>query len=336
MDKKNIVYLSASRIKTFESCSWLYWCKYRLKLPDTTNAGAQKGSLCHLILELLLKPRHKKHFDAITKLSDMEASEAVKRLAIKHLKNYDIYDDDHYQDVRNMILVGLNYDFFGEKGTLESPEYEFRIENENPKYCVMGYIDKAISYKKDKKMLIADYKSGKKKFEGEELESNIQAMVYSLASRKIWPRLKPIVRFIHLKYGENPIQELEYSQDALKGFEYYLEAIYNQMEKFDEKTAKGNLASSKPFPKKDEGFKGPLQCGFAKYEGQMKKDGSPMWHCAYKFAFDYYAVEDKTGKVLYSSKDEDELKNKLKKGQKIVKKNYGGCPAHNSKSIDLI
>ena len=171
-------------MKTLEACSWLYWCKYVLKLPDTTNAGAQKGSICHLILELLLKPKHKKHFEAITKLSDMEASEGVTRLVIKHLKQYDIYEDEHYQDIRNMIPVGLNYDFFGEGGKLEKPEYEFRIENKDPKYCIMGYIDKAVSYKKDKKMLIADYKSGKKKFEGEDLKSNIQAMVYSLASKK--------------------------------------------------------------------------------------------------------------------------------------------------------
>ena len=41
--------LSASRIKTAQSCSWLYWCKYKLKLPDTSNDGARRGSICHLI-----------------------------------------------------------------------------------------------------------------------------------------------------------------------------------------------------------------------------------------------------------------------------------------------
>ena len=326
--------MSASRMKTLEACSWLYWCKYVLKLPDTTNAGAQKGSICHLVLELLLKPKHKKHFTAITKLSDMEASEPVTRLVIKHLKQQGIHEEEHYEDIRYMILVGLNYDFFGKGGKLESPEYEFKIENEDPKYCVMGYIDKAISYKKDKRMLIADYKSGKKKFEGEDLKSNIQAMVYSLASKKIWPDLKPVVRFIHLKFGENPIQELQYSEEALKGFEYYLEGIYKQMESFNEGTSESNLAANQPFPAKDEGFKGPLQCGFAKRPGQLKKDGSVMWHCAFKFPYDYYIIEDKNGKQIASSKDEKELKAKKKRGQKITKKHYGGCPAHNSISKD--
>ena len=319
-------------MKTLEGCSWLYWCKYILKLPDTTNAGAQKGSICHLILELLLNPRHKKHFTAITKLSDMEASEAVTRLVIKHLKHYGIYEEEHYEDIKNMIPVGLNYDFFGKGGKLESPEYKFEIENENPKYCIMGYIDKAVSYKKDKKMIIADYKSGKKKFEGEDLESNLQAMVYSLASKKIWPKLKPIVRFIHLKFGKNPIQELEYNDDTLKGFEYYLEGIYKQMESFNEEASESNLAARQAFPKKNEGFKGPLQCGFAKYPGHLKKDGSVMWHCSFKFPYDYYILEDKSGKQLASSKEESELKLKKKRGQKIIKKHYEGCPAHNSSS----
>lgn len=45
--------LSASRIKTAQSCSWLYWCKYKLKLPDKSNEGAKRGSICHLVFEVL-------------------------------------------------------------------------------------------------------------------------------------------------------------------------------------------------------------------------------------------------------------------------------------------
>ena len=46
-------------------------------------------------------------------------------------------------------------------------------------------MDKPIHYKK--KLKIVDYKSSKYKFRGEELTSNIQAMAYSLAAKKIWP-----------------------------------------------------------------------------------------------------------------------------------------------------
>jgi hypothetical protein len=52
-----------------------------------------------------------------------------------------------------------------------------------------------------------------------------------------------------------------------------------------------------------------------------------MWHCPYKFAFDYYElIEDKTGDTVATS-----LKNDLeeKDGHQIKKFKYDGCPRHN-------
>ena len=65
MSKKKTVYLSASRIKTLESCSWLYWGKYHLHLPDTGNDGAARGTVCHWIFELLLSEKNFKYFELI-------------------------------------------------------------------------------------------------------------------------------------------------------------------------------------------------------------------------------------------------------------------------------
>ena len=45
--------LSASRIKTLQTCSWQYWCKYHLKLPDKSNHGSLRGTICHAIFENL-------------------------------------------------------------------------------------------------------------------------------------------------------------------------------------------------------------------------------------------------------------------------------------------
>ena len=78
-------YLSASRIKTLETCSWVYWCRYHLGLPDTPNDGALRGTICHLVFELLLKPRHRKHFDDMMKANSMEGSAVVTRLVKKFL-----------------------------------------------------------------------------------------------------------------------------------------------------------------------------------------------------------------------------------------------------------
>ena len=323
---KKTKYLSASRIKKMEDCSWLYWCKYHLNLPEKVNDGALKGSVCHTILEVLLRKKHKKHLNAIYKLLDMEASEPIKRLIIKHLNKYEINTPEIYDEVCNLILVALQYDFLGKGGKNLDPEFKFEIHNEDPEYNVLGFIDKATVYKKENKILITDYKTSKAKFAGEDLKSNLQAMIYSLVSTKLWPKLKPVVRFLFLRFPKKPMQELEFSEDALKGLEYYLEGLYDKLKSFNVSMAKEDFAATKPRPK--QGFGGSLLCGFASQPGQLKKDGSLMWHCPFKFPYDYYVLLDKDKKIIKSSHDKKELA-APKKGEKIEKKRYKGCPAHN-------
>jgi ATP-dependent helicase/DNAse subunit B len=319
---ENKKYLSASRIKTFESCSWLYWCQYHLKIPQEGNSGMWMGSVCHLVLELLLLPKHKQHYDLITEAKTIEASKAVQRLVIKHLKIYGINNDEFFEMVDKMLVIGLNQDFFVEGSKLLEPEIEFDIENEDPKYRIYGFIDKAAQFKKDKKIVISDYKSSKKKFSGEGLDSNVQALMYSLVAKKMWPKLKPVVEFIFLRFPRAPIQKLEFSDETLKGFEYYLEAVFKRVCQFSEENAKSNFAATKPKPS-DGGWGGCLNCGFAKYEGQLKKDGSPMWHCPYKFGFSYYALKNEKGEVVKTN-----LENIFapEEDQKVVRMKYKGCP----------
>ena len=338
MVKKDLKYLSASRIKTLDSCSWLYWCNYHLHLPQSTNTGALRGTICHLVLELLLKPKHKKHYDVIMKKGEIAASKAIDRLVKKFLlenRMLDTYDgpdprldEDHYALCDSMILVGLKQDFFGEGGSQPSAEYEFVIENDEPSYNMRGFIDKTVKYQKESELVISDYKTSKAKFQGKDLETNVQAMMYSLVAKKLWPKLKPIVRFIFLKFPRQPIQELRFDEETLNGFERYLETVFDQVNNFDEEQAVSNFAYDKPKPKK--GFGGPLMCGFAQKPGQLKKDGTLMWHCPYKFAFDYYAlVDDETGEVAKSALEEGVLSEKEGYSLKVL--SYEGCPKFNNK-----
>ncbi len=307
MSKKK--YLSASRMGTLDKCSWQYWCKYHLKLPDTTNSGALRGSICHLILELLLKPRHKKHFDAILEKKTIKASKPVDKVVIKFLKANGIYDDENYPLCDKMIYVALDHEFFGgEGGYIERPEEEFKIENESPEYNIYGFIDKPIQYKKDKTVRIVDYKTSKQKFKGEELESNIQAMMYSLAAKKLWPKMKRrIVEFLFLKFPKSPSQQLEYTDEQLKGFEHYLEQVNKAVNEFDEEAARSNFA--------DEHGYGWL-CGPAK----------SGWICPFHKPTDYYVLLDEDGEVLKSSFENDL---EAGEGQSVEKRFYEGCPKKN-------
>jgi hypothetical protein len=317
-NKKKKNFLSASRMKTLETCSWLYWVKYHLRVPDITNEGALRGTICHNVFELLLKPRHKKYFLSVMGDRGIKSTPAVNRMVVKFLKKHEVFTEENYDLCSNMIFVGLNNDFFGKddliygkEAHIETPEYAFEIESKSPKYNIRGYMDKPIEYKKSKIVRIVDYKSSKQKFKGEELHSNIQAMVYSLAALKIWPKLKPRIEFLFLKFPKQPVQALEFTKDELKGFEFHLEQVQKVIDNFNEDSARTNFAI-------DGGWATKWMCG-------PTKSG---WECPYKNKLTYYALKDKSGGIIKTSFDNDFSPSK----EEIVEKiEYQGCPKFQKK-----
>ncbi|NBW08844.1 MAG: DUF2800 domain-containing protein [Caulobacteraceae bacterium] len=298
--------LSASRIKTLETCSWTYWLNYHLKIPQRSNDGSDRGTICHTIFELLLNKRHLKNYKRIIKKNSIDGDEAVAKL-VKKLSAKVKLDESNYKLLNDMILVGLKNDFFGEGGEIVKPEYDFDITNEEPKYHIKGFIDKPIKIKKE--MHIIDYKSSKYKFRGDDLEANIQAMMYSLASKKLWPKLKPIVKFLFLRFPKQPIQELTFTDEQIKGFEHYLEHINDYVNKFNEESARANFAID------NQKNKWMCQVG--------------GWKCPYKDPYKYYVKINDKGEVVETS-----LENNFKdiKGFKVETRDYEGCPKFQSSS----
>jgi ATP-dependent helicase/DNAse subunit B len=314
--------LSASRLKTLETCSWSYWCNYHLKLPQKQNEGALRGTVCHLVFEMLVKKKHKKHFNKISKAGTIKASEAVHRMVMKHLtqmeKSFDLpmTNEENTELVDDMIVVGLKCDFFGWGGRVDKPELEFLLESKDPEYKIRGFIDKPIVYKKGKKIKIVDYKSSKYKFRGEELHSNVQAMVYTLAAQKEWPGYTPTVEFQFLRHPKSPLQQLKFNEDQLRGLEYYLAHTFQIVNNFTEETAITNYAADK---KKDSWL-----CKIGK------------WRCPYIDPYDYFVIVDKNKEEIKKSFKKKELQNVLKKGDKIEKRTYEGCPRHKPTTEDNI
>ena len=304
METKPLKTLSASRIKTLETCSWVYWNNYHTKVPQSQNDGALRGTICHTVFELLLNKRHLKNYKKIIKKNAINGDEGVDRL-VKKLSSKVKLDESNYKLLNDMILVGLKNDFFGEGGEIVKPEYDFDIINEEPKYHIKGFIDKPIKIKKE--MHIIDYKSSKYKFRGDDLEANIQAMMYSLASKKLWPKLKPIVKFLFLRFPKQPIQELSFDDNEIKGFEHYLEHINKYVDNFDENSAQANFAI--------DNVKNKWMCQVG------------GWKCPYKDPYEYYVKLNDKNEVVESSLDG---KFKNTKGFKIEKRTYEGCPKFNN------
>lgn len=331
--------LSASRIKTLQSCSWMYYAKYVIGIPDKSNDGANRGTICHLIFEVLGEPRRKKIYDKIIKKQDVFAVKSIERLILKHAKRLDVNDNDNIELIKKMTLNGLMYDFFGltaGKPTFAVSEQDFDIvvNDGKFKYKIKGFIDKLFLYKKKKFALIRDFKTSRETFKGKEVKDNLQDYMYSLAVKHLFPEYSNrSSEFLFLKFdlddskNSGIIRMAPITDDDLEGFEYQLTAIQEYLDNFSEEDAYSNFAAKQPFPK-DKSFSGPLQCGFAKSPGQLKIDGTPMWACSCKWPFDYFATVDDNGKQLKSYFNESEIP----EGQKYEKRHYAGCPAHQKKS----
>jgi len=318
MDKKKLK-LSASRIKTLKTCSWIYWCNYILKLPNGGNDGSSKGAVVHLVLELLLKPKHRKHFNSIIKENHIYGSKVIKRLVIKHANRLRVGDENNLADINKMTMTALNLDFFCKGADRIVPEEEFTIETED--YKITGFIDKLAHYGKSK-MTITDYKTSKRQFEGDDIDGNIQAFMYSLYVYKKYGVI-PEVTFLFLKFPEAPeIKPKTCTQEELSGFESYLTYLKDYLANFDIYKATANYAADNPDMK--------WLCGFARTKGELKKDGSVKWQCPLKYETNYYALIDlKTEEVLKTSLKRKDLVEK--EGTKVHFLRYFGCPKYGNK-----
>ena len=159
---------------------------------------------------------------------------------------------------------------------------------------------------KDKEPIeLIDYKSSKAKFKGEELDSNVQAMMYTLAAKKLWPKLKRvIVKFLFLRFPRQPVQQLEFSGEQIKGFEHYLEHVNTVLDDFSEEDAKNNFAADNDY----HWLCGPAKSG---------------WICPFHKPFDYHVLLDENGEQLKSSYNNDFAPSK---GQTVEQRHYEGCP----------
>lgn len=316
-----LIKLSASRIKTLQSCSWTYYCNYNLKLPQKNNSGAMRGTVAHLVFEILANPRHQHYVTKIVKSGTCLKQPAIFKLILKAAKREGLDLDEMVkplkksgQEITNlkcideMILVGLKFDFIG-NGKLIGSEWEFDITSEEPKYRIGGFVDRI--FKDKKQMIIRDFKSSKKAFRGEELASNLQGMMYSLAVRKKYQKQKDVlVKFLFLRYPEDPERECpHFSEEELSGFEHYLEYLNGYLKNFDEKKASSNFAAHE-------------------YSTKWMCQTKSGWRCPYLDAIEYKVLLDKSDKVIKSIFATEEFKEQdLKPEYRIEIRKYEGCPA---------
>ena len=349
----DLVPLSASRIKTAQTCSWIYWSRYILKLPDRSNDGASRGTICHLIFECLGNPRHKKHYKTIINKGSIWSSPPVKKMVEIYSRRLGVDDEENLELINSMTLNGLNYDFFGKSTdvpteAISEKDFYITIDEGGKRYCIRGFIDKLFLYSKKSKAIIRDFKSSKQVFKGKEISDNLQNLMYGLAVKHLYPDyLKRESEFVFLKFdlsddlfgvpGSGLLRMGDLSDEELEGFEYYLTEVQEFINNFSETDANSNLAATKSFPS-DGTFGGPLACGKDGYKmrkGQplLDGEGNPIkaFICPYRKPTTYYALLNSSGKVIKSVFEEEKntLHANSEEGETIEERHYEGCPHWN-------
>lgn len=311
-------------MSTLKQCSWLYYCKYILNLPNSSNDGSSRGSVTHKILECLQRKSKRSitnncaRGDLLERIAAYPFSvKAISRLIGINAKKFGVADGKNLELIGQFISVALRNNFYLEHLDLQPPEYKFILgDPASDGYSVTGFIDKYGVCHKTKTVEIWDYKTSKSKFKGEELTNNLQALVYSLVMRKNYPDYKTSVNFLFLKFPKAPLQRVELDIDTIDGFEEMLKSVYEIISNFDYEAGKSNMASrSKAYS---------WLCGRCDYPGDTKDDGTLKWCCPYKFQQTYYAQVDENGNNIRTSYEESDL---IPFGGKIVRKKYAGCPS---------
>ena len=339
--------LSASRIKTAQTCSWTYGCNYKLKLPDAGNDGSSRGTICHNVFELL-GDKHKREYNKIIKDGTIWNTKVVASQVKKEAEELNVNDQENLDLIDEMIVNGLRCDFFGdenEKPALAESERFFDLEIDKPelgiKYAIRGYIDKLFVYK-DNSVIIRDFKSSKSVFKGKEITDNLQNLIYCLAVKHLMPETEPQSEFLFLRFdletdllgstGKGRLKMDKISDEELEGFEYQLTQFQNYLDNFDEESAKSNLAAKQDYPK-DGTFGGPLACGKDGYKmsrGQpvLDKNGEPIvaFICPFRKPREYWALKDSSGNLKKTAFIENKHELEVEEGDKIIKMKYDGCP----------
>lgn len=322
--------IRSSKLKCFEGCTYLFYTSYFLGVPQKKNSGSEKGQICHDLLEILGKPKHRHVYDIIFKGNSAFIYKPIIRLIKRYIKNSETLKDDKetLDHINLMLLTGIKNDFFVDGGKIVAHEYKFEITSKDPYYKIKGFMDKVAI--RDDCVIIHDYKGSKRVYVGEDKESNVQAMIYSLVAKKLWPNKKVKVIFIFLAHPDNPLLEAEFTDETLNGFSHYLADRQKQFDNFTIKRALDNMAADKPRPP-DKSFGGILLCGYGKHPNHIKPStGEPYWVCPSKWSTDYFIVK-KDGKTQYSTLDSTKIK--LKEGEIVEKAHYNGCPRYVKSNI---
>jgi len=202
--------LSASKLNTFFTCELQYYAKYELGIKDPPGEPAKFGSAFHKIMETIVNTKKcpdivavAKEFDVITRTDDLV------KLTKSTLQN------GYLSNAKNIKAVEIGFDL--------------PIKN-RPTTNVRGFIDR-LDLELDKNYAtVIDIKTGSHPFTKKELVDNIQAKVYALATKRLYPEITKLDMIFWFVKSQKR-QLVEFDKYKIDAFEDELTNIADKIDK---------------------------------------------------------------------------------------------------------
>jgi len=235
MPKKNdMIMMSATRMNTYLSCRWKYWCNYVLRLPRKSNVSFKLGIAVHESLALagdiwIAKERFDK--------GDIER---IKGMYNKVAAKEGIADTNLYHEGLQMVLMRAKNFVNGNILTIED---KFKVATDQG-VMLIGAMDK-VEELHDDTILVTDYKTSKYQETSAELKSDIQLSVYDAVAHIKYPGYKRII--LSLDYlRAQPVYTYRTDTER-ENFLNYMLAVYKEMVALREEKAKPTLNDMCPW-----------------------------------------------------------------------------------------
>lgn len=214
--KSGNILMSATRMNTFLSCKWKYWCNYVLHLPKKPNVSFKLGIAVHE--SLAVGGEIWRDNENFTKEDIVRVKDMYNRIAARE----GIADTNTYNEGLQMVMLRMKDMANGKILTVED---NFRVATDDG-VVLIGAMDKVEELDEDT-ILVVDYKTSKYFETSDELKSNIQLSVYDIVAHIKYPAYKRIILSLDYLRGD-PVYTYR-TEEERTNFTNYMLAIYKEM-----------------------------------------------------------------------------------------------------------
>lgn len=223
-----ITYLRSSSYGTHSMCPQQYFFEYVLGMRSPSNKKADKGTICHKVLEILAfiklnEQDHIKEFDddvvGIVNIENYDLNNLIEKVYNYYTSRFTHHEwaTKDYKDCHAWIHKALLYNdgmFDPRNRHIVQPEQHFDMEIKKPwsayKYdtedgileghlAIKGTID-LITKVNDKTLEVIDWKTGKRldwatgeEKTHEKLQNDAQLRIYHYAIQKMYPEIEHVI-----------------------------------------------------------------------------------------------------------------------------------------------